>query len=264
LNLAIATYTYAGQEHFVDDEVTVYGSQGPDLTITKVASPTTYSVVNETIQYTVVVTNTGNVTLTNVLVTDPQTGLSQTISTLVPGGSRSFNPTYRIVQGDINRGYFNNTATASYTYATISYSESASATVTANIGPEIDITKTVQESSYSSVGNMLHYTLIVRNTGNVTLTGISVEDPFTGIDQIIQSLDPGESFMINTTHSVTQNDINAGRFDNTATAIVDYAGTTYSDQDSATVPASQNPEINIIKTLSKPALRSRVKLLTTL
>ncbi len=165
-NTATATYTYAGRTTNVRDSVTVPGSQGPDLAITKTPSPTTYSAVDETIHYTITVTNTGNVTLTNILVTDPQTGLSQTIATLAPGLSRSFNPVHRITQDDLNRGYFDNTATARVS----NINRTASARVTANIGPEIDITKRAQESSYSSAGTIIHYTLVVTNTGNVTLS----------------------------------------------------------------------------------------------
>jgi gliding motility-associated-like protein/uncharacterized repeat protein (TIGR01451 family) len=247
LNRAIATYTYASREYSVDDDVTVYGSQGPDLTISKSASPTTYSSVDQSISYRVVVTNTGNVTLTSVVVSDPLTGLYQTIPILTPGESRIFNNTYDITQDDLNRGYVNNTATANYTFANTPYVENASARINANLSPAIDITKSVQESNYSTVGTTLHYTLVVRNTGNVTLTSVDVTDPLTQINQTIPSLDPGEYVAINATYIVNQGDINEGRVNNTARAVTVYNGTTYSDQASATVPASQNPRIAITK-----------------
>ena len=251
VNLAIAAYNYAGQEHFIDDEVTVYGTQGPDLSITKSASPVTYSTVNQSIIYRVVVTNTGNVTLTNVDVNDPLTGLDETIPILTPGESRVFNSTYLITQADLNRSFVNNTATARYTFNSTPHSESASARITANLSPAIDISKSVQESNYSSVGAVLHYTLVVRNTGNVTLTAVSVTDPLTGVDQTIGSLDPGETVTINATYTVTQVDINTGRVTNTARASTVYNGTTYSDQASAIVPANQNPRIEITKTATE-------------
>jgi hypothetical protein len=224
--------------------VTVPGSQGPDLAITKTASPTTYSAVDETIHYTITVTNTGNVTLTAVHVTDPQTGLDQTIATLAPGASRSFNPVHRITQDDLNRGYFDNTARATAS----NINRTASASVTANIGPEIDITKRAQESSYSSAGTIIHYTLVVTNTGNVTLSGIIVTDPLTGLDQNIGSLAPGVSSTITENYTVTLADLNSGQIDNTATATGTYAGDSYTDQASVTVPGTQDPEIRIVKT----------------
>jgi len=247
-NIATATYTYASNDHTVQDQVTVPGSQGPDLTITKSASPSNYFYVGQPIQYTVTVMNTGNVTLTNVVVTDPLTNLNQTISSLLPGESRTFNPTYSIQQTDLNRGYLINTATARFTYAGVPYTRTASVTLPADIGPDISITKSVSESSYSSPGTTLHYTLVIRNTGNVTLTNILVTDPLTGLSRPIPSLAPGSSVTITENYNVTQNDVNTGRIVNTARAEVTYAGTLYSDEASVTVPATQNPRISITKT----------------
>ena len=60
----------------------------PDITITKVATETSYSAIGDIIHYTIAVTNTGNVILTDIVVTDPLTGLNQTIPTLAPGADR--------------------------------------------------------------------------------------------------------------------------------------------------------------------------------
>ena len=256
LNRAIATYTYAGQQYFVDDEVTVPGSQGPDLTITKNAAESSYSAVNSLIHYTVVVTNTGNVTLTNVVVTDPLTLLNNTIGILAPGESITFNPTYSIVQNDINRGYLNNTATAAFSYRGTPYTRIASVSIPADIGPGIDITKMVLESGYSSAGNILHYTIVVTNTGNVTLTDVEVTDPLTSITRTIPSLAPGATNTITATYTVTQNDLNAGQVNNTARAVAIFSGTMYSDEASATVPANQNPELEIIKAAGETSFTS--------
>ena len=106
--------------------VTTITNQRPDITITKTADVSSYSSVGTVIHYTVVVSNTGNVTLTNIIVNDPLTGLNQTIASLAPGASRTFNPTYTITQNDINRGYLNNTARANYNFGGTPYSESAS------------------------------------------------------------------------------------------------------------------------------------------
>ena len=128
-----------------DDDIQSFTST-PGLTITKSASPTTYSAAGTMITYTIVVQNTSNVTITNISVTDPLTSLSQTIASLAPGQSRNITATYRIVQNDLNRGFVDNTARATFTFRGTPYSETASARITANIGPDISITKSARET----------------------------------------------------------------------------------------------------------------------
>jgi uncharacterized repeat protein (TIGR01451 family) len=72
-----------------------------------------YSAVGDVLNYTVVVTNTGNTTLSNVVVVDPLTGLNQTIASLAPTASQSFSTSYTIVQSDLDNGSVGNTASAS-------------------------------------------------------------------------------------------------------------------------------------------------------
>ena len=231
--------------------VTTITIQNPGLSITKTAAESSYSNVGDVIHYTIVVRNTGDVTLTNILVNDPLTGLNQTIASLTPGANRTFNNNYSIVLNDINRGFVNNTARANYTYGGTPYSETASVRITADLNPGIDITKRAQETNYSSVGSTIHYTIVVTNTGNVVLTNIQVTDPLTGLNRTIPSLAPGASTPITASYSVTQNDINNGQIDNTARATTNYSGTSYSDQASVSIPALQVPEIRIVKSSSE-------------
>ena len=57
-------------------------------TALKATTKVSYSAVGETIPYTFTVTNTGNVTLTSVAVTDPKTaGVTCVATTLIPGAS---------------------------------------------------------------------------------------------------------------------------------------------------------------------------------
>ena len=102
------------------------------------------------------------------------------------------------------------------------YTRTASASVPADISPGIDIIKTVQERNYSTVGTVLHYTIVVTNTGNVTLSNITVTDPLTNLRVTIPSLAPGVPYTINETHTITLDDINSGRVDNTARVTVSY------------------------------------------
>ncbi len=72
--------------------------------------------IGETISYSFTVRNTGNVTLTNITVTDPTVTLSGgPLASLLPGASDSttFTATHTITAGDLVAGQVANTATAS-------------------------------------------------------------------------------------------------------------------------------------------------------
>ncbi len=250
-NTARAVYTYGGTSHTVTASESVSSNQNPALTITKTATEASYASVGTVLHYTIVVRNTGNVTLTNIAVTDPLTGLNQTIATLAPAASSTISTTYSIVQNDINTGAVNNTARAVYTYGGTSHTVTASESVSSNQNPALTITKTATEASYASVGTVLHYTIVVRNTGNVTLTNIAVTDPLTGLNQTIATLAPAASSTINTTYTTTQNDINAGVVNNTARAVYSFSGTSYTRTASESVTGSQNPGISITKSAAE-------------
>lgn len=73
--------------------------------------------VDNVIRYLVTVTNTGNVTLTDVVVTDPLTGMTEVIPSLEPGASQSFEVEYAVTPEDLQTngggdGIVNDFATA--------------------------------------------------------------------------------------------------------------------------------------------------------
>ncbi|MCR9017531.1 DUF11 domain-containing protein, partial [Aquiflexum gelatinilyticum] len=67
---------------------------------------------------------------------------------------------------------------------------SASESVTATQSPALSITKTATENTFAAVGDELNYTVVVTNTGNVTLSNVAVSDPLTGLNTTIASLAP--------------------------------------------------------------------------
>jgi gliding motility-associated-like protein/uncharacterized repeat protein (TIGR01451 family) len=259
-NTATASARHGGTTVTATASESVPASQLPDITITKSATENNYSSPGNIIHYTVTVTNTGNVALNNIQVSDPLTGLNQAIS-LSPGERRVFNNTYTIVQNDINAGHRDNAARATYSFAGTQHSESASLRIPATQTPSLSITKNASETSYSAVNEILHYTIVVRNTGNVTLANIIVRDNNTGLSQTITSLAPGGAQTFNTAHTVTQDDLNAGHFNNTATASCNYGGTTFIASDDASVPARQNPGLTVTKTVAEPYFSSAGELM---
>ncbi|MFA9192738.1 gliding motility-associated C-terminal domain-containing protein, partial [Flavobacterium sp. FZUC8N2.13] len=78
----------------------------------KTANKTNYDTLGEVITYTIVVTNTGNVTLHQIVVNDPLTGLNSTFESLPIGESKEFIENYTVTQSDLGNETISNTATA--------------------------------------------------------------------------------------------------------------------------------------------------------
>lgn len=217
-------------------------------------------VPGDVIEYNVVVTNTGNVTLTNVHVTDPLTGLDETIASLAPGDSQGFDVTYEIIQDDLdgagNAGPdadIDNTATAD-SDQTGPVDDSAEAPLSI---PGIAIEKIITavddgseatgdgNNQLDAVGDVIEYKVTVINTGNVPLTNVVVTDPLTGLNEVIPLLDVGQSQDFETKYTITQADLdgagNAGPdrdIDNIAYADSDQ---TNSVDDTATEIITEEP-----------------------
>src|SRR2546427_71154 len=156
----------------------VTGKQEPKLSITKEASPTTYSKVGDVITYTIVATNTGNVTLSNVSVEDKPAlegfSCSPTIpNTLAPGTSITCTGTHKITQADIDAGKIADTACVS---ATGAKEACAPAEVTAYFFLMIRRPPRSTLFPYTTLFRSITYTIVATNTGNVTLSNVSVED----------------------------------------------------------------------------------------
>uniref|UniRef100_UPI00047AB329 DUF7507 domain-containing protein n=1 Tax=Algoriphagus vanfongensis TaxID=426371 RepID=UPI00047AB329 len=242
-------YTPDGGQVADSDDVTVLGLQNPDISITKSANPKTYATPGEVITYTLVVENTGNVTLDEVTLKDPKTGLTRNIGSLAPGESSTLTPTYTITQANVDAGKVDNVAEVSGVAPDNSRAEdSDDETITAILDPEITIEKSANVSDYDAPGDVIRYTLTVTNTGNVTLTDVSVTDPLTELAVNVGTLAPGESTDVRENYTVTQSDINNGSIYNQATVTGNTPqNTQVTDQDDLTLDAIQLSSIELVK-----------------
>jgi len=178
------------------------------LTLNKSVAET-IATVGQTVHYTIEVSNIGSVDLSNVIVSDPKIGFTTIIASLLAGTSQTFNPTYVVQAGDLP-GPLLNTASA-YTPQTGEITDQTSVDLAA-----LSLTKSALESAVK-VGDTIHYSLTVKNEGNVTLTYINITDPKLGINSTIPSLDPGSFQTISGSYQVTDADL-PGPVVNTATA----------------------------------------------
>ncbi|CUR55154.1 putative Conserved repeat domain protein [metagenome] len=182
----------------------------------------------DTIDYTFLVTNTGAVTLTGVVVNDAKTGpVTCTATTLAPGASMTCSASYTITQADVDAGTVDNTATAEGTPPTgpvvdsgpDSTSTPTDTTTTISIDKTAGTPADVNGNGRVDAGDTIDYTFLVANTGAVTLTDVAVADPQVGpVNCPVTVLAPGDSTTCAVTYTITQADVNAGSVDNTATA----------------------------------------------
>ncbi|HPK86803.1 MAG TPA: hypothetical protein PK267_02150, partial [Atribacterota bacterium] len=104
-------------------------------------------------------------------------------------------------------------------------SDSDDEKVNATQSPALEVTKTASPNTYSKVGDVITYTITVKNTGNVPISGLAVADPKATTGPTYKSgddgnaiLDVGETWTYEATYKIKQGDLNAGSFTNTATA----------------------------------------------
>lgn len=244
----------SGPDATGNDSTTTPLAPEPAMTVTKSASPTTYSTVGQSISYSYAVTNTGNVTLADLSVADDRIAtVSCPATTLAPGASTTCTATYLITQADLDAGSVTNTATSTATPAQGALTPVvAQATITAVQNRALALVKSSSNTSYAAVGDTLSYSYLVTNTGNITLT-----DPVTVSDDRIASvscpalpaggLAPGASLTCTASYVVTQADLDAGSITNTATA---QSGVTTSPPSTVTINGNQQPALTLDKTSS--------------
>ena len=158
---------------------TVTAVQAPTLAITKAATETSFNAVGQVLHYTIVATNVGNTTLAAVTVTDPGvTGLSCTPangSALTPGGTMSCTATHTVTQADLDAGHYTNQACVDDGAG--GATQQCARDSAGGAGQALTITKAATETSFNALGQVLHYTIVARNTGNTTLAAMTVTDP---------------------------------------------------------------------------------------
>ncbi|MFO1033609.1 MAG: hypothetical protein U1E15_05865 [Hyphomicrobiales bacterium] len=244
---------------------------------------------NDRVHYKFTVKNTGNVTLSNVYVQDrnpaiittplPPTGIS-----LAPNASdtTSFAAIYTLTAADVDAGHFNNTAdtygTAPDNSAVTDESDPGVETsngptiLTIPAEPKIALLKAfdsyldANSNGVIDTGDTIHYTFTVINTGNVTLSGITISDANATVSGgPIASLAAG--LANNTTftadQTVTASDMLAGQVTNQATVhahdpnntpVQDLSDTSDPDEDDATVTATvERPAIALLKQITSIA-----------
>lgn len=256
----------------------------PSVTLQKTASVPNVTAAGQTVTYTFLVTNTGNVTLSSSTVIEGrftgQTVLNPVcppgVSSLAPGDSIGCTADYVVTQADIDAGAIDNTATVSGSTpggAPITTPPST-VTITAQPAPALQLQKSVTPTTITAAGQALTFDFVLTNTGNVTLTDVSaVEGAFTGsgprpvvtCPAEAASLAPAASVTCTAPYTATQADVDAGTVTNTATAGgTPPAGGTpvQASPSSATFNAVESPALSIVKTASPTTIARSGEIVT--
>ncbi len=239
----------------------------------------------ETIDYTFTITNNGQVTLTDIILTDIVGGVNIIRApaapdplTLAPGESDSstFTGTYTLTQADIDADTFTNIAIVTG-FPPIGSPVSTSANHTENLAePGIDLVKSEDHSTFSTpviAGDNVSYTFTVENTGNVTLNTINLTDAkcnngpnyLSGDTANTGKLDVTETWTYTCAHTLTQTDVDSGTLVNNAnlTSKLPAGDTGPTDTDTKTVPLTAAPGIDLVKsedhsTFSNPVMAGNI------
>ncbi len=268
-------------------------TQTPAYTVAKAATGVDIAgngvvdAAGDVIDYTMTLVNTGNQTLTGVSVTDPLLGAltgpveSGTVNgSLDVGETWTYTGSWAVTQadidsngtvevGDLGPGAIDNTVTATTTevptpqtsVVNTPLTQAGSYTV-AKAATGID---TTGDGVIDAAGDVIDYTITLVNTGNQTLTGVSVTDPLLGAltgpvesGTINGSLDVGETWTYTGSYTVTQADIDSdgtaevgdlgpGFIDNTVTSTTTEDPTPQTSTEKT--PVGQLATYTIVKTV---------------
>ncbi|MBD9480014.1 OmpA family protein [Pseudoxanthomonas sp. PXM02] len=249
---------------------TTIADQAPSMTVVKSVTSTGPYGVGSVIAYQFIVTNTGNVTLTGIVVNDAQLDAPAVCAatTLAVGASTTCTGAHTVTAAEVATGNVHNSATVTGqpptppggpTPPTVTSPPSEVDTATAQ-APSMTVVKSVTSTGPYGVGSVIAYQFLVTNTGDVTLSGIVVNDALldTPAVCVATTLVPGANTTCTGVHTVTAADVAVGHVHNSATVTgqppTPPGGPTPptvtsppSEVDTAT---AQNPALSVVKSVT--------------
>ncbi len=244
VGLRTATVSIANDD--ADENPYNFSIQGtgaePEMTISKTPDVASVNNAGDDITYTITLTNTGSISITGITVSDPlltsiscTPGSGPNPSDMAPAAVTTCTGTYSVTQADFDTngggdGDIDNTATVT---ANGGLSETASAAVTLNTNTDLTIAKSADDTTQVVVGQVITYTYVVTNNGNLTITDVFINDTHNGsgpapvpsnetltidntplgdtidgsTDGSWDTLAPGDAVSFTATYAVTQSDV---------------------------------------------------------
>ena len=265
-NVATASGSHRSRTAQDTDNAFYFGAR-PEITLVKQGTfqdenANGFANVGETIAYEFLVTNTGNVPLDGIELSDSllgsivfHSGDDNGNGLLDPDDVWRYTGVYTLTQQDIDAGYVENVA------AVIGIAPNGH-----QVGDEDDHTEDLpwhlaislekvgtfsdeNADGYADPGETIVYEFTVTNTANVTLRNVELIDARLGQTVSIDELAPGEVWKHTVNYVLTQQDIDGGTIENTATVTAqDPKGGLVTDEDQHILELPWNLTIELSKT----------------
>lgn len=178
-------------------------------------------------------TATDNHTLYDVAINDTALGLTDVkynwpgkAGVLKNGESVSGTAKYTVAQSDVDAGAVAKKATAKANPpigTAVSAAANASIPLEQTAGIKLDKTGALNQQGGNVAGDVVTYTFVATNTGNVTLTEVTISDQLAGLSQLkyewpgeAGKLAPGQNVKATASYKLTKDDLKAGKLVNAA------------------------------------------------
>lgn len=220
---------------------------------------------NKTLTYDVTITNSGETTLTNLSVQDLKDNVIQgevswpgASGILEPGQQATMTCSYLVTQADFDSGSVSNQVLVHGDGVWVKVQKEADTRLNFKLEPGLQVTKTVIPAGGKTASDLrpddiLQYEIVARNTGNVTLTDVSISDSLPGLSTLTLQwpdskeegqLAPGQEVKAKGELKLTEDHFRAGSVDNTATVTGNPPkGDPVSESGKATIKLSWAPPV---------------------
>ena len=208
-----------GTQVHADNPLNIPEVHAPAISIFKLASAFTFATAGTPVTYYYLVVNSGNATLDPVTVTDSR-GLPVSCprTALAPNEEMTCTAHYVTTQADVDRGTIANTGTVTGRAPDgAEVTDDASLDIPAMPAPALSIVKTASPVTFSAAGQLITYSYLVTNNGNVSLHGVTVTDSRgLALSCPSTSLAAGQAMTCTARYRTTQADVSAGPIINIA------------------------------------------------
>ena len=223
------------------------------------------SAIGDVINYKITVQNTGNVTATNVNIVDENA--NAVLGTCTVGLTTVTLPLDLAVGTEVDCSYSITVTEADMlaqvvvnkahtTSSNASQANSNEVTNPLTDAPSLNVVKAFTGANPAKTGDLIHYTVTVSNNGNVPVHNVSLTDVGSDIGTCtvslpVATLGLGESFSCDVTHTVTDADMAALSYTNTATAHSDEIQN--KDSNDVLTPLTPTPSMSVVKSITNAA-----------